>query len=135
MSVGSAETHSSQRKRLRKKLRQAGKSAAEIEAAVEAMRRRQESARSTGVPLAVAAPKPRRRRRGRYVVVPGYTPEQRQAIEDATYERFALPDGAHRHHSVDPLLTGAARATGATAKAVKRRKGVVKWELEEAPTT
>lgn len=137
MSVGSAETHAGQRKRLRKKMRQQGCSEAEIAQAVEVLRARQEEARRRGVPLPVSPPKSGKTRgRRRVRVIPGYSEAERQAIEDATYARLALDDRAHRRsHRVDPLLTGAARATGATAKAVQRRKGVTGWQYDEMTKT
>ena len=39
-----------------------------------------------------------------------------------------LDDKGFRPTRVDPLLTGAARATGETARAVRRKKGVTKFE-------
>lgn len=49
---------------------------------------------------------------------------------------WAPPDDSKfRPSRPDSVLTGAARATGITAKAVRRRDGVTKWQHEEMETT
>lgn len=50
-----------------------------------------------------------------------------------TDDAYVQPDdSAHQPPQVDPLLKGTARATGATAKAVKQGKTMTKWQHEEA---
>lgn len=45
--------------------------------------------------------------------------------------RLQLDDRGYKPTSGDPLLRGAARVTGDTAKAVKRKRGTAKWELSD----
>lgn len=61
----------------------------------------------------------------------------RPRVEAQTYARLALDDSKHRPVSPDPLLVGRARVTGATAKAVSRRKALTRheWEQIEARNT
>lgn len=53
---------------------------------------------------------------------------ERERIEEETYKRLSPNDSKHRPAPVDPLLRGAARATGETARAVKRGSTVAKWQ-------
>jgi hypothetical protein len=51
--------------------------------------------------------------------------------EAETYERLTPNDRGYRPPSVDPLATGTARVTGATAKAVRRSKALTRSEWAE----
>ena len=42
-----------------------------------------------------------------------------------------VDDTRFRPAVVDPLLRGVARATGATARAVRTRRGLAKWQIEQ----
>lgn len=56
---------------------------------------------------------------------------ERERVEEETYKRLSLDDSKHRPTSVDPLLRGAARATGETARAVRRGSTVAKWQYRD----
>lgn len=53
-------------------------------------------------------------------------------LQAKTYERLHADDSKHRPARADPLTTGAARATGMTAKAVKRSKAMTRYEYDQA---
>lgn len=57
---------------------------------------------------------------------------RRARVIDETYERLSPKDTSHRPRHVDPLLRGAARATGHTATAVKRGTTITEYQHREA---
>lgn len=61
--------------------------------------------------------------------------EYRARLEQETYERLQPDDRRHRPTSIDPLTKGAARATGATAKAIRRTKALTKFEYDQLEQT
>lgn len=61
-------------------------------------------------------------------VVPGYV----ERLQEETYRRLAADDSKHRPAKPDALTTGAARATGMTARAVRRSKAMTKYEYDQA---
>ncbi len=53
-------------------------------------------------------------------------------LEARTDDAYVTPDDrGYRPSRVDPVLSGAARATGETAKAVRRGKTITAWQHEE----
>lgn len=56
---------------------------------------------------------------------------RQQQVEEETYARLRLDDSRHKRDGHDPLTTGVARATGATARAVRRRTALTKFEYDE----
>lgn len=48
-----------------------------------------------------------------------------------TWARLSPDDTSYRPKRSDPLLVGAGRATGDTARAVKRRNAMTKYEIEQ----
>ncbi len=106
---GSAATHASKRKQLRRKLHAQGVPAEKIERIMAAKAAEQQAARDAWEAGA----------------------ERRQRVQDETYARLQLDDRKHRPSTPDPLLRGAGRAIGATAVAVKRSKAVTRFEYDQ----
>lgn len=131
---GSAKTHQVQRRKLRRRLEAQGFAPEEVARRVEEMRKRQAAVRVT-----VAPPSPKRPKQAarppKYVPAPPevvLTDADRERIEAETYERLNLDDRGYRPRKPDPLLTGAARATGVAARAVRRRTAITQWQHDEA---
>lgn len=106
---GSARTHERRRRKMRRQLEQAGVPAATIDRIIEAKRIEQQAARDAWEAGAA----------------------RRQQIQDETYARLAPDDRRHRPASPDGLLSGAGRAMGATAVAVRRSKAVTRFEYDQ----
>ncbi len=105
MSVYRAKRNDAERRRqMRKKLRAAGASEALIERMVERKKFEQLARRHGSVEAAAAI---------RY----SEQPEQPD-------------DSAYRPRPVDSTLRGAARATGDTAKSIRRGRGLALWEVD-----
>jgi hypothetical protein len=97
--------HQKARQRLRRRLRDQGVSDTEIARQVERLRQRQAAALRAGV-----------------------RPGDLEAVFDQTHTALRLDDTGYRPTPGDPLLQGVARATGATAKAVRRRRTLTRYE-------
>lgn len=61
-------------------------------------------------------------------------PEQ-QRREAETYARLCPDDRGFKPSTPDPLKTGPARVTGATAKVAGRRNTITKWQYDEMEGT
>lgn len=132
--TGSAETHRKKRQRVRARLRAQGYSETRIEellSDLSADQRRSRVAASTGSssqpePHAKPSPKPRP-----VASVMDHDPRAYRArLEEETYARLAPDDRRFRPVTPDPLTTGPARATGITAKAIRRTKAITKHEYD-----
>ena len=103
--ASSADTHKKNRQRYRKKLERRGLPPELIDELVERKRVKQAEARE-----AVRA---------------------RDARLAAEMGQLDADDSKHRPAKVDSTLTGVARATGATAKSIQRRKAITKYEHDQ----
>jgi hypothetical protein len=92
-----------QQHELRARLHADGQAAHLIDQVVARLARRQDAARRAGVPL-------------------------RQLDDHLDRQHTRLDDRGYRPDAGDPLLRGAARATGATAAAAKRRKTITRYQ-------
>lgn len=108
MSAGNKRTHHKQRQILRRKLEARGVPNAEIQRQVERLRQHQAAARAAGV-----------------------NPNDLDVLWNETHAALRLDDRGFKPRAGDPLLRGAGRATGNTAKAVSRRKTYTAYELRE----
>lgn len=138
--MGSANTDKVARQRLRDRLRAKGLPEDEVQRLLAVKRAEQQQARGSAEP---APPAPVRRPASLskaelqaeydrwYKTHRHVDPSRPQRIEDETYARLSPKDSAHRPRPVDPLLTGHGRATGETARAVKRGRTVTKFEHRE----
>lgn len=107
-----ALTHAKRRARLRTKLRAQGVAEDLIEAKIADLRDAQRAQRERDFPELTALAK--------------------EIDERGMYRRLSPPDSGYRPVQRDKLLEGVGRATGMTAKAVRREKGMTKWEYEQA---
>lgn len=102
--------HAEARRDRRRRLEAAGVPAHLIEQVIERMRAQQAAARRAGVQV-----------------------NELDAIHDRTHAALSPDDRGYRPDTGDPLLRGAARATGDTARAVKARRTYTAYQLKERP--
>lgn len=107
---GTKETHRKRRQELRRKLKEQGVPANEIEQIIARKREEQRAARA-GARHGAA---------------------QLEEWERETYARLSLDDRGYRPSRPDAVTTGQGRATGPAAKAVKRGKTLTRWEYDQA---
>ena len=120
---------STERRKKGKKLRAWGMDEHEIELCLNQMRERQ-ALKARGL-LPLDAPLCDRPEYNRYVRESTNTYKNNQLIINAT-EPLATDDAkGYAPTYVDPLLKGAARATGATAKVVKRGRTMTKFQYDK----
>lgn len=113
VAVGTDETHRKKRQALRAKLRKLGLPEEYIERRTDVMRARQQAERIGNDAEA--------RRLGEV---------ERELLHEQTYLTTRLDDSKHKPTYVDPVLRGAARATGNTATAVRTGKTFTKYQLD-----
>jgi hypothetical protein len=150
--MGTAKTDAKARRDLRKRLEAQRLPVSEVNRQVEELRERQGRAwRPPAAPRRARTPgevakrdeaAARReeqlrvqRRRSEQIIeaqrVRAVEDDERRRVEDETYARLSPDDRGFRPAKPDSVLTGAARATGDTARAVRRGKTFTKWQLEE----
>ena len=158
--MGSADTHKSQRKRLRRKLVALGLPDDVIDQMVEAKRIEQQLARREAPQRRVNPSQHHnaRRKLRRRLEAEGVSPHlidaaverlraqqaaarragvplgDMDAIYEETYRQMRLDDTGFKPNPGDSVLRGVARATGQSAKAVTRGKTVTKYQHDKAST-
>lgn len=106
--AGSPRTHKRKRQLLRRQLRERGATEADIDRAVERLRQRQEASRRADIPL-----------------------RDFDDLIDIWWDENRPQDAGYRPNPGDALLRGAARVTGATARAIRRPRAVTRHEYDQ----
>ena len=122
--MGSSKTDQSTRQGIRKKLRKWGMAEDEIDKCMIQVRQRQIAKRRREIPL--DAPLCTRAEYKRLLLLHKPKEDQSAGILKLGEGYQPLDDKGYKPTYVDPVLTGAARATGKTAKAVKKKTSFVK---------
>lgn len=133
--MGAPETDHKHRKRLRKRLLAKGVPMAEVQIAVDRMRRGQLARRRRDE--AAEANRRAEVRRVQSQLDEQFADVQRRSIEQARAQQeqaeaeiYGVDDTKHKPSAPDPLKMGVARVTGVTAKAIGRKKALTRWEYD-----
>lgn len=125
--MGSKETHRKKRQRMAAALRRTGLAEARVQEIVAIKRAEQLQSR------VVAQTRSSRQPVQPPSIAPTPAPSDRYLaqLQEETYARLCPDDRRFRPTSSDSLTTGAGRATGITAKAIRRKKAVTRYEYDQ----
>jgi len=122
----SKATLKTRRQELRRNLAGYGATSAQIEEAVGLLRRRQEL-QARGASPAELRDVTEKLEFAVLVARIGLDAARDQRYQEAQ-DRLQDDDRKYRPRYIDPVLRGAARAVGETARSVQRRKAITRWE-------
>lgn len=131
--MGSQKNDGTQRQRIRKKLVNWGMDKNEIDKCIEQIAQRQRDKRRGKLPI--DAPLCTRAEYARFLRLNKPINDHSAAILHLGEDYQAPSDAGYKPTKVDSVLTGVARATGVTAKVIKKRKTVTKYQYDNEYNT